>query len=57
MAINTDVAYSLVTLRGKVDIIYLFILIAFSGSDIVYFGEIKHCAKFVTDLRQVETFQ
>lgn len=43
--IKIDVAYSLVTLGGKVYIIYLFILIAFSGSDLVYFGGMKHCSK------------
>jgi len=40
MEINTDVSYSLVTLRGKV-YMYLFIFEAFSGSDIVYFGEME----------------
>jgi hypothetical protein len=38
MEIKTDMSYCLVTLRGKV-YIYSFILKAFLGSDIVYFGE------------------
>jgi len=40
LEIKTDVSYILVTLRGNV-YIYLFILKAFSGSDLVYFGEMK----------------
>jgi hypothetical protein len=39
MEIKTDVSYNLVTRRGNV---YMLIhLKAFSGSDIVYFGEMK----------------
>jgi hypothetical protein len=40
MEIKTDASYSLDALRGKVGM-YLFILETFSGSDIVYFGEME----------------
>ena len=50
---KTDMSYRLVTLRGNV-YMCLFISKSFSGSDIVYFGEIKRWRLYVLTFSEME---